>query len=365
MNFTSRITLKPQYFKEKETTFAETEDMHVSLFRYNSGVCGLRLSNLNGSLILLPFQGQQIWSATFDNRSLKMSSIFDEPAPTQEYLKNYGGFFIHCGLTGIGNPAPDDPHPLHGELPNAPYKEACLKIGTDKIGNYMELKGSYDYKRAFSYNYIAQPSVRLYANATTVQISMEISNLSSKPLEYMYLAHINFSLVENSAIFTTANERADDVTIRKQVISEFEANEPYRRFFQKVSENPAILNNITPELILDPELVAFYTYKSDEMGWAHSLQCHPDGYASYVKHRPSELEHVTRWMVRTEDEQALGLALPATAQPEGYAAEKKKNNIKILPPKGKIGFAMEAGITRPEQTSVIREKIRQVKNSEI
>ncbi|HLR52797.1 MAG TPA: hypothetical protein VK072_07995 [Candidatus Avamphibacillus sp.] len=60
---------------------------------------------------------------------------------------------LHCGLTSMGNPSAGDNHPLHGELPNAPYKEVQLIAGKDNKGSYMVLKGRYRYKVAFSYNY--------------------------------------------------------------------------------------------------------------------------------------------------------------------------------------------------------------------
>jgi len=53
----------------------------------------------------------------------------------------------------MGNPSAGDNHPLHGELPNAPYKEVQLIAGKDNKGSYMVLKGRYRYKVAFSYNY--------------------------------------------------------------------------------------------------------------------------------------------------------------------------------------------------------------------
>jgi hypothetical protein len=40
---------------------------------------------------MLPFQGQQIWDAWFDERRLTMRSMFPEPKPTREYLDTYGG----------------------------------------------------------------------------------------------------------------------------------------------------------------------------------------------------------------------------------------------------------------------------------
>jgi hypothetical protein len=78
--------------------------MVASTFRYDSGVEALRIANKMGSLVLLPFQGQQIWSAEFGGRNLTMKSMFDEPRATTQYLENYGGFLLHCGATAMGVP---------------------------------------------------------------------------------------------------------------------------------------------------------------------------------------------------------------------------------------------------------------------
>ena len=47
--------------------------------------------------------------------------------------------------------------------------------------------------------------------------------------------------------------------------------------------------------------------------------------------RPAELPVGVRWICRTADQDALGMILPATAEPEGYHAEQAKGNIKTLP----------------------------------
>ena len=95
-------------------------ELKANLFLYPSGVHAIRLVNSRGEIIILPFQGQQIWSAIFDERELSMRSMFSIPKPTRSYLENYGGFLLHCGATAMGVPGDNDTHPLHGELPNAP-----------------------------------------------------------------------------------------------------------------------------------------------------------------------------------------------------------------------------------------------------
>ena len=115
-------------------------------------MCALRLQNELGELVLLPFQGQQIWSAAFGGRNLTMKSMFDQPRPTRNYLETYGGFLLHCGVTAMGVPAGGDTHPLHGELPNAPYQKAWLVAGEDERA-LPGLGGEYQHTVAFNINY--------------------------------------------------------------------------------------------------------------------------------------------------------------------------------------------------------------------
>jgi hypothetical protein len=112
--------LQESFFGEKEKQFIEYGSLSASTFRFDSGVLGLRLKSDRGELVMLPFQGQQIWSAEFDGRPLTMTSMFPEPRPTQVFLETFGAFLLHCGATAMGGPSAQDSHPLHGELPNAP-----------------------------------------------------------------------------------------------------------------------------------------------------------------------------------------------------------------------------------------------------
>jgi hypothetical protein len=74
---------------------------------------------------------------------------------------------------------------------------------------------------------------------------------------------------------------------------------------------------------------------------------HPDGYASSIRHRPSQLRHGVRWICRTADQDCLGIVLPATAEPEGYAAEKAKGNVGTLAGGASVRYEIEAGLLTP------------------
>jgi hypothetical protein len=155
----------------------------------------------------------------------------------------------------------------------------------------------------------------------------------------------------------------DHVRVRSSIPSHISPPEGYREFLAQLETNPEKHNLLTPDLAFDPEVVFFIDYLADEAGWAHSMQVHPDGSADFISHRPSELDHGVRWISRTADQEALGLLLPATAEPEGYTAEKEKGNIKVLPPGGEFKFSLEAGALNPVEAKALEIKINQIKES--
>ena len=351
------LHLFPASFPERERVLVEHGPLTASVFRYDSGVCGLRLKNELGELALLPFQGQQIWSAAFGGRDLTMKSMFSQPNATRNYLETYGGFMIHCGATRMGVPSAGDNHPLHGELPNAPYQRAWLAVGEDARGAYIELSGEYEHIVAFSDHYIARPQVRLYANSAIFPVSIAISNLKKTPMDLMYLAHANFRPVDDGRLIYSAVCDAAHVRVRKSIPSHVKPLPGYAEFLVELAERPERHNVLSPGLAFDPEVVFFVDYLADAQGWAHTLQIHPDGSADYISHRPDQLNHGVRWICRTPDQDALGMCLPATAEPEGYTAEKAKGNVRSVPGGATVRFDMEMGYLSPAAAAQMAEKI--------
>lgn len=354
------INLQRNYFTETEKTLVEFEELTASIFLYGTGVHGLRLKNRIGEIIMLPFQGQQIWHAEFHGRPLTMKSMFSEPYPTADYLHTYGAFLIHCGATAMGVPTAEDSHPLHGELPNASYQTARLLVGQDEQGSYMGVTGSYQYTVAFNHNYVARPLVKLYAGSSRIPISMTVKNLKQSEMELMYLAHVNFRPVDNGKLIYSALCDAKHVRVRSSIPAHIRPPEGYRQFLAELEARPEKHNILKPDLAFDPEVVFFIDYQADEAGWAHTLQIHPDGSADFISHRPAELDHGVRWISRTADQDAIGLILPATAEPEGYSAEKAKGNLKIIPPGGEFHFDLEVGALTPAQTAEMETRINRI-----
>lgn len=354
------INLDPRFFVEREKVLVEHGSLLASAFCFDSGVCGLRLKNESGQLVLLPFQGQQVWSAEFGGRNLTMKSMFAEPRPTRVYLETYGGFLIHCGATAMGVPSKEDAHPLHGELPNAPYQKAYLVVGQNDKGAYIGLGGQYQHTVAFNHNYVAGPLVRLYAGSTLFEVMLTVTNLKHSEMELMYLAHVNFRPVDNGRLVYSAPCTPQSVRVRTSIPSHIRPRPGYVEFIQELARHPEKHNLLAPGLVFDPEVVFFIDYLADDEGWAHSMQVHPDGSADYVRHRPAQLDKGIRWISRTGDQDALGFILPATAEPEGYLAEKAKENIKILPAGGEFRCEMEIGTLAPAEAGRMEEKIGQI-----
>lgn len=351
--------LSPEQFTSSETLLAERGELSASTFRYPSGVCGLRLKNSLGELVLLPYQGQQIWDVTMRGRRLTMKSMFDQPYPTREFLATYGGFLLHCGATAMGSPGADDTHPLHGELPNAPYQSAALVFGADEKGEYVGLTGSYRHTVAFNYSYTATPLVKLYAASSVFSVSMTIRNLKASPMPLMFLEHVNFRPVDGGRLAQTVVCNPENMRVRANIPAFMEVAPGYREFVKILQAQPEKHLVFSPGLVYDPEMVLYLNYLADENGWARTLQIHPDGSADLMRHRPEQLNHGVRWICRTADQEALGME-PCTAEVEGFSAEKAKGNLRVLPGGATFTSELEIGVLTVDETRCEEMRVEQI-----
>lgn len=350
-----RITLHDAMFSEMERVLCECDAFSVSTFRYASGVAGLRVKNVRGEAILLPFQGQQIWRARFDGRGLTMRSMFDEPRPTRVYLETYGGFLIHCGLTGLGAPGPQDSHPLHGELPNAPFQSAWLDV--DEPEGRLTVAGSYQHTVAFSTNYRATIETSFMAGSALIDVSVEVENLKQTPMDLMYLGHANFRPVDHGELHYTAHYDPQSVRVRRSIPSHVTPKPGYAEFLEALAEDPTAHHLLKPGLGFDPEVVFEIDMTSDETGFAHALQKHPDGTADYVRCRPDQAPLCTRWICRTPDQDGLGIAFPSTSGVEGYTAEKAKGRVVSVDAGDSWRIDMQLGLLTPDETQATLKMI--------
>ncbi len=359
MQITGECRLTRSAFPVSPEQLLKFGKISVHRFRYQSGVEALQFENPFGYLVLLPYQGQQIWDAVFQGRSLKMRNFFDAPVYTNDLLGSYGAFLYHCGARRTGTPGPKDDHPLHGELPGAFYDDAWLEFGTDKDGRlYVALTGMYRYVQAFGDKYTAKPTVRIYEDDFVLGVNIQIYNQASKPMDMMYLCHINFFPGENAEIIQATGWTPEDMVVRSSIPSHVKPTPEFLNTLEELKRNPEKTRFLKPEDSYDPEVVFFVkNLKTDTDGFTHMLQKHCDGTADYVSYRPSDLDHTIRWILIHEDQKVNGMALPATSGPEGYIREKEKGNVKVIQPGETKEFEVRVGAVDPERTDQIRQKI--------
>ena len=355
-----KVNLFKQQFSEAKKTIIENATLSATTFQYSTGIEAVTLKNSKGYVTVLPFMGQMIWDMEFLGHNMVMKSIYDEPLKcTYSYGESYGCFLMHCGLTAMGNPTAEDTHIPHGELPIAEYAESYVLTGEDEKGKYISVSGVYRHKRAFEHNYEFMPECRLYEDASTIDMIITFKNNKDLPLEYFYLCHINYRPVEQARLLYTAKH--ENIKAHHEVPEGYpaEAAKKTNDYLDRLDQDASIMDVIDKETqSYAPEIVFTCKYDADENGDAHTMQLLPDGYSCYVKHRPEELPFGVRWISRTEDEDALGMVLPATAEHMGYLYCKKKGYEKYLATGESVTYHITTGILSPEETKGMEEKIR-------
>lgn len=356
-----KIYLQPEFFTNKETILAKHGDLSCSLFTYNSGVKAARLSNRYGYIIILPYMGQMIWDVCFNERSIKMKSFIEEPVETDDFLETYGCFLMHCGALRMGCPGPLDTHRLHGELPVAKYNNVHIILGTESDEKWLEITGEYVYKRAFGDYYNVRPALKLYENRTIADLAVEIKNCAKKDMELMYMAHINYLPEDGAKIYQPACWTDKNMRLRKNEAAHLKTDSNLSAFFDRIAKDPEYTQFIREDDAYDPEAI-FYIYdvSANNDGYAEFIQEHTDGSSDYLSYNIDGLGHCVRQLIITPDQQSLGLALPATCEPEGYLKEREKGNVKILKPDEKFTAKMKFGVLDKSQTE---KKIKEIENS--
>ena len=245
----------------------------------------------------------------------------------------------------------------HGELPNAIYQHAELTFGDGENGAYIEVSGRYRHTVAFNHNYVAEPHIRMNEKNGRIAMHLEVKNLKATPMDIMYLAHVNFKPVDSAKLIDTASDDRAKVNVRDKFPEFFKPTTEYLGFIKSLQLNPALHREMTKGKTFDPELVMGLTFKSDANGWAHSLQALPDGTADFISHRPSELPRGVRWITRTADQDAIGIYLPATAEANGYTAEKAKGNVLSIDAGQSFKCSLEFGALDTKDTSEMKGMI--------
>ena len=327
----------------------------------DEGVIILHLKSDRVELKVLPFQGQQIWSASIDGRELTMKSLVNIPVHTKDYLRNYGAFFVHCGATAIG-PSPLDNHPIHGELPNASYNKAWLATGQDEDGNaFVELHGRYFHQVAMTCSYEAHPIIRLTQNSNLVDVSMSITNHAGREMDLMYMAHVNFLPIDDSKIVATHKWDQSSVRVISDLPSHVKekATPEFIEFLKTAGTQPELSSKIPKGMQFDPELVAEIDYVGDEQGLGHTLIIHPNGVSDYLAQGIDSLPLGIRYLQRTPDHDCVGTG-PSTSGVTGKLSEMRKGTVKSLAPGEEFLAKIQFGTLNKLETRQVQAQIAQV-----
>lgn len=340
-----KLHLVSSQFRTTETLLLETHDIAIHTFIYSTGVEAVRITLGHGQFIWLPFFGQSLWSWKLDGVEQKFEGFVQEPDyGARDFLHNYGAFMIHCGITAMGNPTPEDTHLHHGELPLARYKEAWIEISD---GPYpIALCGRMQHRIPFIAAYEFSPVLRILGDGTSVFVDSTVTNLQKSALQYMYLNHLNFTM--NQAVLLEYGLRefsSKTVTVLDEVIP-------------GVVADPSLFLKVEDFSEYAPELVAIMKNQPQFGPVCVNKMHRSNGDVVWVAINTYELDHTVTWLTKTPDRSACGFSLPATAGPRGFAEELRQNNVKTLEAGNSVTFQYVFGLDKQEEDRKLKQAIQ-------
>lgn len=332
------ILLNPAMFTDTPQVLLFSERYKVELFRYPSGIEAIKLENSRGTITLLPFYGQMIWDVIFDGRSLTMGSGFSQPLPGNDIVDTYGCFAFHSGLLANGCPAPEDDHPLHGEMACARMSRAWLEFDEQGIA----LKGEVEYIKGFGHHYRASPSVTLLADRPRLQIEMAVTNLSGKSMPLQYMCHMNYAWVANGVFSQSIPDEA--FRLRTTIPGHVHPTPTWLDYTRQLAEYPTQFDGLNRPEMCDPEIV-FFADNLRQYGEKVSFSMtSPEGYGFSTQFDTQQFGHATRWILNNADQQVAAFILPATCRPEGFLAAQQAGTLQQLAAGETRLFTVETGM---------------------
>ena len=326
-------------FGEKERETARFGALSASSFRYETGVEALRMKNPRGEIVVLPFMGQMVWSAAFDGVELGMQSMFAAPRPARTIVETYGCLAYHCGILRTGVPGPIDNHALHGEAPCAAIDRAGLACGRDATGRWLAATAEREYAMGFGAHYMARSRVTMREDQTQFDVEMDVENLSATPMDLMYMCHVNFAFAAGARIVQSVPFTPEHVVTRTAIPGHLAPTSAYREFLAELAADPARMERLDEPARYDPEQV-FYVKgaKPQDDGRLHYMLMRREGDAFEIAWDPEAMPHTIRWVLANSDQRVAAFAMPATCEPEGYTAEKRKGHVRSLAGGARIRF---------------------------
>jgi hypothetical protein len=199
----------------------------------------------------------------------------------------------------------------------------------------------------------------MHYGSTILDAGITIENMANKPMELMYMCHVNFFPAANAEIVQPTGWTPEDMEVRSSIPSHVTPTPEFLQFLEELKSTPERTRVLRPEDTYDPEIVFFVrNLKSDSAGNTHLLQKHTDGSSDYISYNVTDLNHTVRWILSHEDQKVNGMALPATCGPEGYHREKEKGNVRQIDGKSSKSFSVRVGALDPNATAEMEERIQ-------
>jgi len=334
----TRLPLRREQFHFTPEVLLQSDDFRVELFRYPAGIEAVRIHNRRGSVTVLPFFGQMIWDVQFEGHTLTMGNSFKQPLPGNSIIDTYGCFAFHSGLLANGCPAPEDDHPLHGEMPCARMDSAWLRLDEDTLS----LEGECEYVKGFGHHYLAAPAVRLHADRPRLQIEMTVTNLAGAPMPLQYMCHLNSSWIAQGRFRQSIPDRA--FRLRTSIPAHLRPTPAWRDYTARLAQDPQALQQLVQPQLCDPEIV-FFADDLPQYGDEVQFELHaPAGYAMMTRFSTAQFPHATRWLLHNADQQVAAYILPATCRPEGFLAAQQAGSLITLASGEQRHFSVETGL---------------------
>jgi hypothetical protein len=286
-----------------------------------------------------------------------MKSMFAAPRPVATIVETYGCLAYHSGLLRNGVPGVGDNHPLHGEAPCAPMDAADIVCGSDSRGRFLAIAGAREYAMGFGSHYLSQPRITLHESDTTIDMAMHVRNLSAAPMDLMYMCHVNFAFAEGARLVQPVPFTSAHVVARTAVPGFVTPTEAWRALLAEVAANPARLAQLDEPSLYNPEFV-FYLKDAPAQadGRVRYAMLRREGDAFAIRWDPRTMPHTVRWVLVNSDQAVAAFAMPATCEPEGYSAEKRKGHVRTLGGGERATFETEiAYIPRDRTAAVVAE----------
>ena len=248
----------------------------------------------------------------------------------------------------------------HGELPVCKYQTVYIITGEDEKGRFIGLSGVYTHKGCYAFNYEFSPVVKIYEGKTVIDVTVSFTNKKDVPLEYYYLCHINHRPIDGARLEYTADRAKIKVNheVPDGYFSEKDA-EATNRYLDALDKDPGIMDEIgAVGQCYRPEIVFYAQYSADADGNAYTMQYDKGGHSTFVIHRPEELPFGVRWISRTEDEDTLGMVLPATSEHLGKLYCQRNNQSRFLAKGETVTYHMQTGLLTNDEADALRAKIK-------